>query len=175
VFANLVLPWCRPQALFEEAARVLEPDGLLLFSTLGQDSLAEIRRAWAAVDDRLHVHAAFDMHDLGDLALAAGLGDCVMDVDRLTVTYEGVPRLVADLRACGAVNVAAGRRRGLTGRSRWRGFEHALRAGVDGPRFGVTIELVFGHAFGGGVPASRAVRDDVGVPLDSIGWRRGRH
>ena len=27
------------------------------------------------------------MHDLGDLALAAGLDDPVMDVDRIEVTY----------------------------------------------------------------------------------------
>jgi malonyl-CoA O-methyltransferase len=174
VFANLVLPWCRPQAVFEEAARVLDEDGLLLFATLGPDSLAEIRRAWAAVDDRLHVHAAFDMHDLGDLAAAAGLGDPVMDVDRIAVTYESVPRLVEDLRACGAVNVAAGRRRTLTGPSRWRGFERALLSRRDGPRFGVTIELVFGQAFGGGAAARPSRRDEVGIPVDSIGWRRGR-
>jgi malonyl-CoA O-methyltransferase len=175
VFANLVLPWCRPQALFQEAARVLEQDGLLLFATLGPDSLAEIRRAWAAVDDRLHVHAAFDMHDLGDLASVAGLSDPVMDVDRIAVSYERVPRLVEDLRACGAVNVAAGRRRSLTGPSRWRGFERALRSGLDGPRFGVTIELVFGQAFGRGAPAQTDSRDEVGIPLDNIGRRRGRH
>ena len=46
------LPWCRPQNLFVEAARVLEAGGLLLFATLGPDSLQEVRRAWAAVDDR---------------------------------------------------------------------------------------------------------------------------
>jgi malonyl-CoA O-methyltransferase len=175
VFANLVLPWCRPQAVFEEAARVLEEDGLLLFATLGPDSLAEIRSAWAAVDDRLHVHAAFDMHDLGDLAAAAGLSDPVLDVDRIALTYERSSRLIEDLRACGAVNVAAGRRRTLTGPSRWRGFERALLEGLDGPRFGVTIELVFGQAFGGGSAARPRPRDEVGVPLDSIGWRRGRH
>jgi malonyl-CoA O-methyltransferase len=174
VFANLVLPWCRPAALFEEAARVLEPDGLVLFATLGPDSLVEIRRAWGAVDDRLHVHAAFDMHDLGDLAIAAGLSDPVMDVDRLEVTYENATRLVADLRACGGVNVARGRPRGLTGRGRWRGFEQALRAGADGPRIGVTVELVFGQAFGRGEPSRRAP-GEVGVPLASIIGRRPRH
>ncbi len=130
VLANLVLPWCRPQNLFVEAARVLEAGGLLLFATLGPDSLQEVRRAWAAVDDRLHVHAAFDMHDLGDLALAAGLAEPVLDVDRLELTYERPAALVRDLRAWGAVNVAAGRRRELTGPKRWRAFDDAA---VRGP------------------------------------------
>jgi malonyl-CoA O-methyltransferase len=32
VLANLTLPWCDPRALFAEAARVLEPGGLLPFT-----------------------------------------------------------------------------------------------------------------------------------------------
>ena len=72
VLANLVLPWCRPPALFAEAARTLEEGGLLLFATLGPDSFKELRAAWGAVDSALHVHAAFDLHDVGDLALAGG-------------------------------------------------------------------------------------------------------
>ena len=82
--------------VFAEAARVLAPGGVLLFATLGPDSLSEIRRAFAAVDNGIHVHAAFDMHDLGDLALKAGLAEPVLDVDRLTVTYASRP-------PCGAI------------------------------------------------------------------------
>jgi len=174
VLANLVLPWCRPADLFAEAARVLEAGGLLLFATLGPDSLAEVRRAWAEVDRELHVHAAFDMHDLGDLALAAGLTEPVVDMDRLEVTYESVAKLVADLRACGAQNVAAGRRRGLTGPGRWRAFERALRAQRDGPRFAVTLELVLGQAWSrGAVPrgAAHGAATEVGVPIERIGRR----
>ncbi len=156
VLANLVLPWCKPQNLFAEAARVLEAGGLLLFATLGPDSLQEVRRAWGAVDDRLHVHAAFDMHDLGDLALAAGLGEPVLDVDRIELTYAQPSALVRDLRAWGAVNVAAGRRRELTGRQRWRGFERHLGAVTRNGRFAVTVELVLGLAWGSGKP--RAAR-----------------
>jgi malonyl-CoA O-methyltransferase len=103
VLANLVLPWCRPPALFAETARVLEAGGLLLFATLGPDSLKELREAWGAVDSALHVHAAFDLHDVGDLALAAGLAEPVLDVDRLAITYSSVARLVDDLRSCAAV------------------------------------------------------------------------
>jgi malonyl-CoA O-methyltransferase len=174
ILANLVLPWCRPAALFAEAARVLTPGGLLLFATLGPDSLAEVRRAWAAVDSALHVHAAFDMHDVGDLALAAGLAEPVLDVDRICLTYERVASLVRDLRACGAVNVAAGRRRGLTGADRWRAFERELAGNGNDSRFGVTIEIVLGQAFGGGSrPAvERGPLGEVAVPLARVG-RRG--
>lgn len=173
VLANLVLPWCRPEVAFAEAARVLAADGVVLFATLGPDTLKEVREAFATADDRIHVHAAFDMHDLGDLALAAGLAEPVLDVDRLEVTYLDVAALVRDLRAMGAVNVAGGRRRGLTGVARWRRFERALVA-TAGRRFAVTVELILGQAFGRG-PARDRGRPEPGeilVPLERL-KRRG--
>jgi malonyl-CoA O-methyltransferase len=175
VLANLVLPWCRPQLVFAEASRVLEAGGLLLFATLGPDSLQEVRRAWGGVDDRLHVHAAFDMHDVGDLALAAGLAEPVLDVDRLELTYEQPAALVRDLRAWGAINVAAGRRRELTGRRRWQAFEERLTAASSGGRFAVTVEVVLGQAWGGGRPRAAASGPaETAVAVERIGHRRGR-
>lgn len=169
VLASLVLPWCRPDAVFVEAARVLKDGGVLLFATFGPDTLKEIREAFGAVDESIHVHAAFDLHDLGDLALAAGLTEPVLDVDRLTVTYPGVPALVRDLRDTGAVNVAGGRRRGLTGARRWRRFERGLAVGAT-DRLSVTVELILGQAFGRG--ATRRLKAssprEVGVPVERI-------
>ena len=163
VLANLVLPWCRPDRLFAETARVLKEGGAVLFATLGPDTLQEVRAAFGAVDDRIHVHAAFDMHDLGDLALAAGLAEPVLDVDRLAVTYADVGGLVRDLRAAGATNVAGGRRRSLTGSARWRRFEGGL-VPVEG-RLTVTVELILGQAWGRG---PREGRGEVLVPMDRI-------
>jgi malonyl-CoA O-methyltransferase len=171
LFANLVLPWCRPDMVFAEAARVLAPGGILQFATLGPDSLAEIRRAFAAVDNGIHVHAAFDMHDLGDLAVHAGLAEPVLDVDRLTITYKEPAALWRDIKAVAAANVAGGRRRTLTGRSRWSRAEAGL-APVAGQRFSVTVELIFGQAFGrGAVPARRRMgaATEVAVPIERIG------
>lgn len=167
VFANLVLPWCRPDRLFAEAARVLTEGGAFLFATLGPDTLQEVRTAFAGVDDRIHVHAAFDMHDLGDLCMAAGLAEPVLDVDRLNVTYADVGALVRDLRAVGGSNVAGARRRALTGRRRWGRFVERLPRGPDG-RFGVTVELILGLAWGLGPRPARGADGEIRVPVAAI-------
>jgi len=173
IFANMLLPWSRPDTVFREAARLLTSGGLFLFATLGPDTLLEVRRAWAAADDGVHVHAFFDMHDLGDLAVASGLAEPVVDVDRLELTYRDVDSLIRDLRASGAVNVAAGRRRSLTGRRRWARFTEALTASKRDGRIPVTIELILGHAWGrGGPPARRPGPSQASVAVSEITIRR---
>ena len=170
LFANLVLPWCRPDVVFGEAARVLSDGGVLLFATVGPESLAEIRRAFAGVDRGIHVHAAFDLHDLGDLATRAGLAEPVLDVDRLAVTYAEPASLWRDLKAVAAANVAGGRHRALTGRGRWSRVESAL-APRAGERFAITVELIFGQAFGRGPvgpPRRSGSTGEVAVPIDRI-------
>jgi len=85
VFSNLMLQWTGdPAAVFTEARRVLKPDGLLLFSSFGPDTLRELRMAWAEADERVHVNRFIDMHDLGDALLRCGFVNPVMDVDRHT-------------------------------------------------------------------------------------------
>ena len=156
VFANLLLPWCAPDIVFGEMARVLREGGLATFTTVGPGTLVEVRRAWGHSDDAIHVHGFIDMHDIGDLAVRAGLTEPVMDVDTLRVTYRDTASLAADLRACGAANVAAGRRTTLTGRRRWSEFRDALEATRDDGRFAVTVELIFGQAWGDGAGGIRA-------------------
>lgn len=159
VFANLLLPWTLPDRVFAECARVLKAGGLALFTTLGPDTLLELRRAWAAVDDRIHVHGFVDMHDVGDLAARAGLSEPVIDVDRLTVSYPSLGALVAELRASGMTNSALGGPEGLTTPARWRAFEAAFRDQAGSARPAVTVELVFAQAWGtgGGRPAADGV------------------
>ena len=58
VFSSLALQWCyRPDHLFAELARVLKPGGICVFTSLGPDTLRELRAAWAAVDAHQHVNA----------------------------------------------------------------------------------------------------------------------
>jgi malonyl-CoA O-methyltransferase len=176
LFANLVLPWARPDALFAEARRVLKPTGLLVFSTCGPDTLTELRRAWARADDAVHVHAFFDGQILGDLILGAGLEEPVLDVDRLKVSYSELSAVIRDLRACGGTNAAGGRRPGLMGRGRWQRFVEALwrdqGEGRDG-RLSLTVELIFGQAFGAGSDSQARNSNEIRIPVDRIGRSAG--
>jgi malonyl-CoA O-methyltransferase len=166
----------RPEALFAEARRVLRPEGVLVFSTLGPDTLQELRQAWRKADDAIHVHACWDMATLGDLAVRAGLEEPVLDVDRIRVSYTELSHAIRDLRACGATNTAAGRRRGLTGRGRWHRFAEALweeRQTGGAQRLHLTVELIFGQAFGSRRGDKAAAGGEVAVPIARIG-RVGR-
>lgn len=151
IFSNLALPWTVDlDRTLAEFRRLLKPGGALLFSTLGPDTLLELRRSWAAAGDGCnHVNAFLDMHDIGDALLRARLAEPVMDVERLTLTYQEVDSLAHDLGRLGVRNVTLGRPAGLTGKGRWRAMRDAYEQyrRPDG-LLPVSCEVVYGHAWG---------------------------
>lgn len=168
VFSNLMLPWVDdPAPVAAEVSRVLRKEGLFLFSTLGPDSLLDLRRAWLAVDDDPHVNSFLDMHDVGDALVRSGLRDPVLDVDRLTVTYESAEALFRDLTAAGARSALRHRRPGLTGRGRFDAMRNALQDAATGGRLQLDLELVFGHCWGSGLQQTGGdVRiDPLSIPV----------
>ena len=151
VIANMLLPWIDDlPACLAEIARVLRKDGVFAFATFGPDSLSEIREAWHSVDDDWHVNAYPDMHDIGDALVRAGLRDPVLDVDHLTLTYRDTDALYRDLTNAGARNCLRGRRQTLTGKLRFRAMDNLLAARMADGALSLGLELVYGHAWGGG-------------------------
>ncbi len=170
VFANLLLPWIEdPGRVFAEVARVLREGGLMLFSTLGPDSLLELRSAWQNADAGQHVNSFPDMHDIGDAAVRAGLRDPVLDVDRLGVTYENPAALFRDLTAAGARNSLRERGKSLIGRGRFAAMVSALDAARRDGLIHLELELVYGHCWGSGAIASTG---EYRIDANRIG-RRG--
>jgi malonyl-CoA O-methyltransferase len=147
VWSNMALHWLNdPLAAFREWKRLLAPEGLLMFSTLGPDTLKELRAAAGA----RRVHAFIDMHDLGDMLLAAGFAAPVMDMEMITFVYQG-QGLLADLRASGQTCARADRPRGLAGKR----FDARLRSAL-GPH--ATFEVVYGHAWRAAPRAAEEVK-----------------
>jgi malonyl-CoA O-methyltransferase len=146
MFSNLALQWCRPELVFAEAARVLPTGGLLMFSTLGPDTLRELRAAFAG-DASPHVHAFIDMHDLGDALVHAGFAEPVMEMEVLTLEYAALGDLVRDLEATGARNALPNRRQGLTTPRRWKRVVEAYETRRRDGALPATYEIVYGHAW----------------------------
>jgi malonyl-CoA O-methyltransferase len=179
VVSSLMLQWCDPPDLaFAEIRRVLKPDGLVAFSTLGPDTLRELRTAWAEADGTSntynHVNHFTDMHDVGDALVRAGLSEPVLDVDRLQLTYTDALALMRDLKAIGAHNVTAGRPRALLGRERLRRMQDAYETFRRDGRLPATYEVVYGVAWGAaGRPASAMVGGEAHIAPGAI-RRRSR-
>lgn len=150
VYSNLVMQWCdTPRELFREFVRVLKPGGFLAASSLGPDTLHELRAAWAAVDaTQAHVGRFLDLHDLGDAALAAGLKDPVLDADHINMHYADVRTLLVDLKGLGATNADIQRARGLTGKTRFKAMLDAYETQRRNGRIPATWEVVTLHAWG---------------------------
>ncbi len=169
VLSNLLLEWCHdPDSVFAEVARVLRPKGLFTFTTVGPDTLKEVRELWRGVDAFTHVHRFIDMHDFGDALLRAGFAEPVMDTERLTVTYPSLAALLDEIRGSGARNLAQGRPRGLT--SRARGAVVRARSedpGRNGP-LRISVEVIHGHAWSVGERRSRRAGDEVLVPIERL-------
>ena len=175
VFSNLMLQWCQdPDSVFGEIRRVLKPGGLFTFTTFGPDTLVELRRAWAAADERTHVNRFIDMHDLGDALVRSGLAEPVMDVERFTLTYAEVRDLMRDLKDIGAHNANAGRPRGLTGKGTLARMTAAYEAFRKDGRLPATYEVVYGQAWCPVAPPRRkGLPGEVVVPIGKIGRRGG--
>lgn len=99
---------------------LLAPGGLLLGAIVGGNSLPRLRAAMLAADRANgvatpRIHPSIDGPTLSALLGSVGLIQPVIDVDRVDVSYSGLDRLVADLRAMGCTNILAERsRRPLT-------------------------------------------------------------
>ena len=148
IWSSLALQWCDPlDQAFSECLRVLKPGGLFLFSTMGPDTLKELRQAFAGIDGHAHVNRFIDMHDVGDTLARVGFSSPVMEMEMLTMTYGTVRDVLRDLKGIGAHSLRDGRRSGLMGKSAWRTMEanyERFRANGVLPS---SYEVLYGHAW----------------------------
>ena len=166
-WSNLAIQWCNDlDAAFTEFHRVLKPEGLLMFSTFGPDTLRELRLA-SSQDNTTSVSRFIDMHDIGDALVRAGFSAPVLDVELYTLTYDTVIDVMRDLKAIGAHNATDGRSRGLKG----RGFLQKLAENYEQFRsdnkLPATFEVVFGHAWKGKMRDKTKV-DDGYAPINFV-------
>ena len=149
LWANMALHESEdPQALLSQWQRLMAVDGFMMFSCLGPDSARELRGLYAELGWPPSSHELTDMHDWGDMLVATGFAEPVMDMERITLTYETPARLLQELTELGR-NFHPARFPALRGRQ-WRVrleslIDKHLPRAPDG-RLMLTFELIYGHA-----------------------------
>lgn len=171
VYANLSLQWCDLSRCFAEIQRVLSPGGLLSFTSLGPDTLNELRQAWASVDDYPHVNIFYDAHDIGEAMMNCRLAEPVLDIDRITLSYDTAIALMKDLKELGAHNVNEGRRRGLTGKQAFQKVISAYEPFRKNGLLPASYEVIYGHAWASKEVQQQSNDGAFSIPVDQISRR----
>jgi malonyl-CoA O-methyltransferase len=166
--ANLALPWVVDlPALLNAFRRVIEPGGLVLFSTLGPDTLRELRQCRARIGADLDPGAFVDVQTIGDAMLRAGFAEPVLDTDWITSTYRRPADLLAELDG-----LCPGR---VRDRDEAAGLATAYEAfRLDSGLYPATWEVVYASAWGPdeGAPIRSYHGEEASVSIASIGRRR---
>ena len=138
-----------PGALIQ-IRRALKPDGLFLGALVGGKTLHELRAVLTEAEAQVSGGASprvapfADVRDMGGLLQRAGFALPVADNEILTVRYDTLFALMADLRAMGATNVLSSRTRAPTRREiflRAAALYAERHADLDG-RIRATFEIV---------------------------------
>lgn len=176
VYSNLLAQWIdEVSRLFSEIRRVLAPQGLLVFSTLGPETLAELREALGAEEASRRVHPFLNPEALGAKLLELGFDHPVLERELIIRRYPSLKALAAELKALGASNARSDRPRGVPGKHWLRGLRERFEARRDETGFiAVRWEAVIGLAFA--PPTRRSERGagpiEVFVPAERIPVRR---
>lgn len=168
LFSSLCIQWCLDlPTLFAEWQRVLRPNGLILFSSFGPDTLKELRQAWADIDAGVHVNHFYDMHDIGDAMLRAGFSNPVLSTERFVLSYDNPRAVIDELKHIGATNAMSARRAGLGGRRALHAMLQNYPLNAEG-RAEATFEVVFASAHAPAVALQRRHGDEISVPISAI-------
>ena len=128
----------------EGAVQMVWANMLLHMSAQPQALMAQWQRALAVAPP---AHEFTDMHDWGDMLVRAGFAEPVMDMERITLSFDDPLRLLRELRDLGR-NLHPARYSGLRGRQWRQHLSQALDAQLRGPdgKLALTFEVIYGHA-----------------------------
>ena len=145
-WSSLSIQWCNTHTVFCEAARVLAPEGRLAFSTLCPDTFAELRAAFADIDQHRHTLPFSDSAAIGSALERSGLTDIRLIRERHTAFYPELKSLLRAIKDIGAQNVGEGGRNGMLGRAAWRKLEAAYEQFRTPAGLPASYDVLLGYA-----------------------------
>lgn len=144
IFSNLALQWCPDlQGVFENFKRVLKPDGRLIFSSFGPQTLHELKLAWAKVDNYSHVNNFYSVQQLREFMQKAGLQNIRIENSRHKSEYPNVMALMNELKGIGAHHVNGNRKKGFTTKTQWKNMNIAYESLIENGYLPATFDVIY--------------------------------
>jgi len=120
IYSNLVIQWFNPlDEAITEMLRVLKPGGLLIFTTLVDGTLHELKSSWKQVDDDQHVIDFKTVIELNTLFNNQNGKLIEQKCKDIILEYQNVIHLARELKGLGANHLAQKKNRGLSGKDKW--------------------------------------------------------
>jgi malonyl-CoA O-methyltransferase len=142
IYANFSLQWCQNlPKLMSSFQRVLKPGGYCCFTSLGENTLHELRHAWSQVDDLSHVNQFYSESLWRDAIEQQGF-DILHRYQATDIAYfESVSLALHSFKDIGANVVAGEQRTGLTGKRHFTLFCDAYESFRHAQGIPVTYEV----------------------------------
>ncbi len=155
VISNLFLIWLQDRnALLQEIQRILSPQGVFFFSSLGPNSFS----CFQDVLPLASIQQGNDIHDIGDELMQTRFSQPVMESNQLSFDYDDVEVLRQDL-------------------TRWEIASHLYEKNITDKiqlpsnlPLTLDLEIIYGHAWAA-QPRKRANPGVATVAIDSITTR----
>ncbi|WP_370979853.1 malonyl-ACP O-methyltransferase BioC [Agaribacterium sp. ZY112] len=143
--SSLAVQWCDDiKHCMSEAWRVLNDGGLFLLSTLGPDTLKELRLAWQSADpEHVHVNQFLDADTVINAATEVGFGLELFAQEWKVLRYQDLGQLMAELKGIGAHNVNQAGSSALTGKCRIKALYQAYEEQRESEGLPATYEVYF--------------------------------
>ena len=144
IISNLALQWCpQLETVLTGFRRVLRAGGQLHFTSFTEQTLQELRMAWAKADSYVHVNDFVSLTDIKSALKYAGFSDVSIKTETRKVYYPQVLNLMGELKALGAHNVNHGRARHLTGKSTFQRMLTAYESVKEQAGYPATFDIVY--------------------------------
>jgi malonyl-CoA O-methyltransferase len=148
VWTSSSLQWCNDlNKTFLGIKEILNYGGLFIFSTFGPKTLTELSAINKKLSQNDTVNSFTDMHQIGDMLVANGFSDPVLDSDEYTLTYSNVEKLFVDIKSIGATSSNTLQKKGLRGRNYFKRMAAEYDKYKKSGLLPATYEVIYGHAW----------------------------
>tara|TARA_Y100000766_G_scaffold267776_1_gene263284 strand:+ start:720 stop:1547 length:828 start_codon:yes stop_codon:yes gene_type:complete len=165
IISSLTFHWATDlYSTFLKIHELLKDDGCFLFSSIGPDTLLELREALSKIDKQDRVNRFIDMHHYGDALLKIGFSDPVVDNEKIIVEYQSFSDVLNSLKKIGANTVEKIADKKLTRTD----YQSALDGYSmnENSNYPVTYEVLYGLAWKK-TPSNPKINEDV-IPIKPI-------